>query len=308
MHDRQSPATLDQFYHSFPSETRCWRQLRRVRWPRGFRCPRCRHRRAHRLRGRGLWQCARCRYQASLIAGTLFQSTRVPLRTWFLAIFFVSRHKKGISALQFQRLTGLGSYKTAWMLLHKVRAALGSDPDRLLRGLVELDESFLGPKKVPGPRGRGARGKTPVAIAVENRGPHAGAVRLRALEVICQAELFPFVHEVIDPERTTLRTDGLSLYRGLPATGVRHRPRIQRTGRRAVKVLPWVHAVASNLKTWLRGTFHGVSPKHLPRYLDEFTYRFDGRWHEKDLFAWVLHRVTHTNPHPYRQIVAEGTE
>jgi transposase-like protein len=120
----KAPATLDEFYAMFPSEGRCWEVLRRVRWPHGFRCPRCEGRKAHRLRARGLWQCAVCRYQASLTAGSPFHGTRVPLRTWFLAMFFVARHKQGISALQFQRDAGLGSYKTAWMLLHKVRSTL----------------------------------------------------------------------------------------------------------------------------------------------------------------------------------------
>ena len=118
----KAPATLDGFYRTFPTERRCWEALRRVRWPDGFRCPRCEGSKAHRLRARGLGQCAGCRYPTSLTAGTPFHRTRVPLRTWFLAIFFVARHKKGVSALQFQRDAGLGSYKTAWTLMHKVRA------------------------------------------------------------------------------------------------------------------------------------------------------------------------------------------
>jgi len=99
----KAPATLDEFYRRFPTERRCWEVLRRVRWPDGFRCPRCEGRKAHRLRARGLWQCAGCRYQASVTAGTPFHGTRVRLRAWFLAMFFVARHKQGISALQFQR-------------------------------------------------------------------------------------------------------------------------------------------------------------------------------------------------------------
>jgi ribosomal protein L37AE/L43A len=121
----KAPATLDEFYRTFPTEQRCWETLRRLRWPDGFRCPRCEGCKAHRLRARGLWQCEACRYQASVTAGTPFHGTRVPLRTWFLAMFFMGRHKQGISALQFQRDAGLGSYKTAWTLLHKVRSTLG---------------------------------------------------------------------------------------------------------------------------------------------------------------------------------------
>ena len=301
------PATLDEFYAMFPSERRCWAYLQRMRWPRGFRCPRCEGRKAHRLRARGLWQCARCRYQASLTAGTVFHGTRVPLRTWFLAMFFVARHKKGISALQFQRTAGLGSYKTAWTLLHKVRSSLGPDPLFPLTGDVEVDETYLGSRQVAGPRGRGALGKTPVGIAVESRGPRAGKLRVAVLEHTSREDLQPFVRGAIDPRETTVHSDGWRSYRGLREAGVQHRVHMQGNPRRAAKILPWAHTVASNLKTWLRGTFHGVSPKHLPRYLDEFSYRFDRRWREGELFAFVLRRVTQGHPLPYGQLVAEGT-
>jgi transposase-like protein/ribosomal protein L37AE/L43A len=299
----KAPATLDEFYRMFPTEERCWEHLRRMRWPRGFRCARCRGRKAHRLRGRGLWQCAKCRYQASVTAGTPLHGTRVPLRTWFLAMF-VARHKKGISALQLQRDTGLGSYKTAWTLLHKVRSALGSNPLAPLRGDVEADETYVGRRQ---PRARYVRGgrMTPVGILVENRGVHAGRVRLERLPSVGTAELVGFVRRGIDENQATVRTDGFRSYGRLRELGIRHRPRVQRDPRRASKILPWVHLVASNLKTWLRGTFHGVSKKHLPRYLDEFSYRFDHRWREGDLFLFVLRRVSRAHPLPYRHLVAE---
>ena len=130
----KAPETLDEFYRTFSTERRCWQALRRLRWPDGFRCPRCEGRKAHRLRARGLWQCAACRHQTSLTAGTPFHGTRVPLRTWFLAIFFIARHKQGISARQFQRDAGLGSYKTAWTLLHKVRSNPGARSPLPARG------------------------------------------------------------------------------------------------------------------------------------------------------------------------------
>jgi len=303
----KAPITLDEFYAMFATERRCWEHLRRMRWPHGFRCPRCEGRKAHRLAARGLWQCAACRYQASLTAGTPFHGTRVPLRTWFLAMFFVARHKKGISALQLQRTAGLGSYKTAWTLLHKVRSTLGRNPLFPLTGHVEADETYIGPRRVQGPRGRGALGKTPVGIAVENRGPHAGKVRLAVLEGVSAEDVQPFVRGAIDAGQARVRTDGLPSYHGLREAGVRHRARVQGDSRRAAHLLPWVHTMASNLKTWLRGTFHGVSPKHLPRYLDEFSYRFDRRWREGELFAFVLRRVARGAPLPYRLLVAEGT-
>jgi ribosomal protein L37AE/L43A len=214
----RAPTTLDEFYRMFPTEHRCREVLRRVRRPHGFCCPRCERRKAHRLRTRGLWQCAVCRYQASLTAGTPFHGTRVPLRTWFLAMFFVARHKQGISALQFQRDTGLGSYKTAWTLLHKVRSSLAHNPLFPLEGEVEVDETYVGGYR-PGRNGRGV-GKTGVAIAVERRAKTAGSMRLTNL--------------------------------------------------------------------------------------DEFSYRFDRRWRETELFSFVRRRVAGGHPLPYRLLVAEG--
>ena len=149
----KAPATLHEFYRTFPSERRCWDVLRRLRWPGGFRCPRCEGRQAHRLRARGLWQCASCRYQASLTAGTPFHGTRVPLQTWFLAMFFVARHKPGISALPFQRDAGLDRYKTAWMLLHKVRAP----PWRTIRCSGVSATGSRAPSSTATPAARAAR-------------------------------------------------------------------------------------------------------------------------------------------------------
>ena len=117
-----TPATLLELCDRFPSEEACWTYLREVRWQKGFRCPRCHAKGTSVVSSRRLWQCRRCRHQVSITAGTIFHGTRIPLRKWFVAIFFLARHKQGISALQLQRDAGIGSYKTAWLLLHKLRA------------------------------------------------------------------------------------------------------------------------------------------------------------------------------------------
>ena len=146
------PETLIEFQEQFPNEEACWKALRLVRWPHGFECPHCGHRKSYPIARRRLEQCQSCRHQASLTAGTIFHKTRVPLRVWFLGIFFVARHKQGISALQFQRDTGLGSYQTAWSLLHKVRSALWHRAEHRLRGWVEADEAYVGSKRDRGLR------------------------------------------------------------------------------------------------------------------------------------------------------------
>lgn len=302
------PATIFEFQDEFPSERACWAYLRRLRWPGGFRCPRCAHRQSYFLERRRLEQCVACRYQASVTAGTIFHRTRLPLRVWFVAIFFVARHKQGISALQLQRDTGIGSYETAWTLLHKVRSALLPDPSRRLTGLVEADESYVGAPHERGKRGGRELGrKTLVGVAVENRGATAGAARLAVLEGITfEHDVGPFVRGAIDANHAVVRTDGLRSYQPLRQAGVRHDRRVQGDPARSVKLLPWSHVLFSNLKSWLRGTFHGVSQKHMRRYLDEFSYRLNQRWDEYALFGSILGRGLTSPPLPYALLVAES--
>ena len=300
------PATLLAFQSTFPDEAACWSYLRRARWPRGCRCPRCGHGRSYSLRARGLEQCRRCRYQVSLTAGTIFHNTRVPLRIWFLAIFFVARHKQGISALQLQRDTGLGSYRTAWLLLHKIRASLRRGPSELLHGLVEADETYLGaPYEKSRGGGRAAGRKTLVGLVVERR-RGCGRARLEVLESHGFREIGPFVRGAVEPGRTTLRTDGLDGYRPLAREGIRHERIVQGLDRsRAPQILPFSHMVFSHLKAWLRGTHRGVSRKHLSHYLNEFSFRFNHRARDETLADLVIGRILEHTPFPYSRLTAE---
>jgi len=254
------PETLIEFQEQFPDEASCWKAVRRLRWPRGFRCPRCAHGRSYPIVERRLEQCQRCRYQASMTAGTLFHKTRVPLRIWFLAIFFVARHKQGISALQLQRDTGLGSYETAWTLLHKVRSSLWHRAEDRLRGWVEADETYVGAERERGLRGGREIGhKTIVAVAVEQRRHTAGSVRLAVLEgVSFERDLGPFLRGAIDAHQAAVRTDGFSGYLALEEVGVTHDRHIQGPDRaRSAEILPWSHTIISNLKAWILGTSTG---------------------------------------------------
>jgi len=301
------PKTLQEFQAAFPDEESCWETLRKVRWPRGFVCPRCERREGCWISTRRLEQCRGCRTQCSVTAGTVFHGTRIPLLTWFWAIFFLARHKKGISALQLQRVTGIGSYETAWTLLHKLRSALGPRPEHRLKGLVEADECYVGGTERGLRGGRMLVGKTLVAGAVEQRKHSAGRARLAVLKGLTfEHDLGPFVRGVIDATHATVRTDGFQGDRRLSKVGVQHERVVQGPDpARSTEILPWVHRVFGNLKTWLRGTFHGVSGKHLPRYLAEFVYRFDRRWREGELFGFVLERAAQGEPFPYHRLVAE---
>jgi hypothetical protein len=301
------PKTVQEFQTAFPDEEACWDTLRRTRWPDGFVCPRCGEPGSSWISTRRLEQCRRCRYQCSVTAGTVFHRTRLPLLTWFWAIFFVARHKQGISALQLQRDTGIGSYGTAWALLHRLRSALRDRDDSRLGGLVEVDESYVGGPE-PGRRGgREVLNKSIVAVAVEQRAHTAGRARLSVVQGVSLAKhLGPFIQANVDTQRATVRTDGMPAYYGLPAMGIHHDRQVQGHPARSSEILPWAHTVFGNLKTWLRGTFHGVSGKHLPRYLDEFVYRFDRRWREGELFGFVLRRAARAEPLSFHRLVAEA--
>ena len=300
------PTTLLEFIERFPDEEACWRYVKAVRWPSGFRCPRCGVRRASYLTSRRLFQCCACRRQTSVTAGTVFHGTRTELRKWFLALFFFARHKQSISALQLQRDLGLGSYQTAWTMLHKLRSGLGRRTGQLLKGTVEADEAFVGGRRRGGrQRGRGSPNKTIVSGVVERRPHTAGALALMPVADNSWASLGPAVRGAIEGAHTTVVTDDWAGYWPLASQGVDHRPEVQGPPERAAELLPWAHVVISNLKTWLRGTFHGVSHKHLPRYLQEFTYRFNRRWREKELFFYLTRRAVQAKPLPYSRLVAE---
>ena len=236
--------------------------------------------------------------------GDGFPSHAKALRLWFVAIFFVGRHKTGISALQLQKDLGLGSYKTAWAWLHKLRSALPERPESRLTGLVEADETYVGAPHERGVLGRQHGAKSLVAAAVENRGERAGALRLQVLDAASKPELVGFLQAAIDPSRTTVKTDAWPGYGDLRQDGMKHKVVKQGHRSRAPKILPWSHIVFSNLKGWLRGTFHGVSRKHLPRYLQEFVYRTNRRWLEHDLFFYILRRAVQGKPLPWPRLTS----
>jgi transposase-like protein len=300
------PATVLGLCERFPDEEACWSYVKETRWPSGFVCPRCASRSASYLETRKLWQCRSCRHQVSVTAGTVFHGSRVALRKWFVAIFFLARHKQGISALQLQRDLGLGSYQTAWTMLHKLRSALGRRPGQLLKGLVEADEAFLGGPRSGGKRGRGAPNKTMLAVLVERREKSAGAAHIDVVPDGSFASLGPVIRGAIEAAATTVITDRHSGYAALGDQGVHHEAHVVNTPERADAILPWVHVVISNLKAWLHGTFRGVSPKHLRRYLLEFTYRLNRRGIADRLFFFLLRRAVEGRPLPYHRLKAEA--
>jgi len=268
------PRTLREFQHWFGSEDACRAYLVHLRWPDGFRCPRCQHEKAW-LTSRQVYHCQQCGGQTSVTAGTIFQDTRKPLRLWFEAIWYLVNQKNGVSALGLQRMLGFSRYETVWGWLHKLRTAMVRPGRECLSGTVEVDETFMGGPRT-GKRGRGAAGKTLVLIAVEDRGPHLGRIRLRRVVDATAPSLLAAGQAGVE-QGSVVRTDGWRSYTALPPAGYRHVV-VRQTAEVGENLLPLVNRVAALLKRWLQGTHQGaVRPSHLDYYLDEFTFRFNRR-------------------------------
>lgn len=304
------PASWPAFEEWFPDDDACGAYLVGLRWPDGFVCPACGGGDAWET-GRGLWMCAACGRQTSVTAGTIFDRTRYPLRTWFAAVWFVCAQKNGTSALGLQKALGLGSYQTAWAWLHKLRRAMVR-PDRDLLGgpelAVEVDQTFIG-GRADATRGR-YDSKVEVTLAVERRHPKGlGRVRMATIDSTDRKrEIFHFASHSIAPG-SVLYTDGDPLYRNITdELDVIHEPiALVHATDPAHALLPAVHRVAALLKRWLAGTLHhGQSVAHLDYYLDEFTFRFNRRTSTSRglLFYRLLQQATHTDPHPYTELLA----
>ena len=298
------PRTFRELEAWFPDESSCLAYLARLRWPDGFVCPSCRATKAWQL-SRGLWRCASCRRETSLTAGTIFAATKLPLKTWFAAVWYVTNQKLGVSALGLQHALGLGSYETAWAMLHKLRRAMVRPSRDRLSGELEVDESYIG-GVAPGKPGRGAEKKTAVAIAVEKRGSGMGRIRLARISDTSTDSLLPFIEDAIDAG-SVLYTDGHKGYRPLARAGYLHQPTsIWTSGDPGHVVMPRVHRVSSLLKRWLLGTHQGaVRPQQLDYYLDEFTFRFNRRSssHRGLLFYRLLEQAVQLEHVPLAAIV-----
>jgi len=271
------PANLIEFIDWFPTDEACFQYLEVVRWPIGFRCPKCESQQYWPVRGKTLKECAGCHYQTSVTAGTIFEGTRKSLRLWFFTMWLATAEKNGISAMGLQRELGFSRYETAWTWLHKLRRAMVRPGRDRLSGLVEIDETYVG-GNAKGFRGRGAEKKYVVVIAAEEKPEGIGRIRLRRIPNASGKSLLSFVQDVVEPG-STIRTDGWRGYNRLSTMDYNHDVvNVSRSEEMVTELLPNVHRIASLLKRWLLGTHQGtVGGKHLDYYLDEFTFRFNRR-------------------------------
>ncbi len=299
------PRSLIAFQRRFPDEAACAAYLVAMRWPEGFRCPACEHRRAWRLETKPwTFECAACAKQTSVTAGTIMHGSKLRLHVWFWAAYLMATHSNGISAMQLWKQLGLGSYKSAWLLCAKLRRAM-VDPERNpLSGLVEIDETTINQRTrndLPaGGHGRSHEGKLAIAGAVEIVGQGPGRIRLAPVRDYSADSLHAFIENATAPGAVA-RTDGWSAYAGAP--GVRHEPHV--IGAMAAHlVLPWIHRVFANLKTWALGVYHGLRPQHLQSYLDEFVFRFNRRHVRHAAFRSLLGLGLRAKPLTYKMLIA----
>jgi predicted RNA-binding Zn-ribbon protein involved in translation (DUF1610 family) len=299
------PTSLIEFQAAFGTEAACAAYLAEQRWPNGFVCPACGSLRAWVLKTKAhTYECADCGRQTSVTAGTILHDSKLPLTTWFLAAFLIATHSNGLSARQLQFMLGLGSYRTAWMLAGKLRRAM-VDPQRApLSGRIEADESTLPLRTKDDPPagggGRSLEGKMAIAGAVEISDGVVGRLRLQVIDDYSAETLHAFRTGAAAPG-SELRTDGWSGYPGAP--GLDHDPHVVGTMAAHV-ILPTIHTVFSNVKSWAKGVYHGLRRPHLQSYLDEFVFRFNRRRTPHAAFRSILRIAAAIKPVPYNMLIS----
>ena len=300
MKKRYQDISLTRFQRRFRTEAACRERLFKLRWPDGFVCPVCGDRRYYDLPKRNLLQCKACGRQTSVTAGTVMHRTRTSLRVWFWAIYLVANDKRGLSALQLSKKLEV-SYYVAWTMLHKIRTAMTArDSAYELRGIIEMDESFFGSGAGGDKCGRGTK-KTPVIIEASTAEAAVGFARMRVVDHVDKETIAAIVRRDV-AEGQTIRTDGWRAYAVVEENGHQHDRRVGLSPKEVKDVLGWVHTLASNAKSYLLGTFHGIGKKHLQGYLDEFCYRFNRRKWEAQIFERLVTACVHSKGITYSEL------
>jgi len=316
MAKRYRERSLLEFQKEFSTEETCAQHLRKMRWPDGFRCPRCGHAEAWFISTRNILDCKSCRAKISLTAGTIFHKTRTPLVKWYWLVYHMAMDKVGVSISEMQRVLEIRDYKTAWLMAHKVRKAMADrDAGYSLAGLVEMDDSFFGPKGRR--RGRGSERKSTVLCAVslyrDRRGEEKpGFAHMQVVDNASASTIQSFLERLGYGAKTVeskdlleaIRTDGWRSYgKATKGTNLSHYKVVLRDPKTAGRLLPWVHRVISNAKAVIRGAHRGVSEKHLQSYLSEICYRFNRRFWERELFDRLIKACASAETITYSKLV-----
>lgn len=305
----QPGLSMVKFIEQYGSQRQCERALEAARWPSGFRCPNCSDTRYSFFErgGRGHWQCCRCRKQTTVTAGTIFDSSKVPLTSWYLAMHLLTQSKNNVSALELKRHLGV-SYPTAWLLKHKLMEVMAQrEESRVLAGRVEIDDAYLGGERPrqAGRAGRGSENKIPFVVAVETTDD--GKPRRVCFEPIrfIKKDIQAWANRRLAADATVYSDSLPSMKAGLALEITNHHA--IRTGRgRASALHPEfqaVNIVLGNLKTAISGTYHAFDfAKYAPRYLAEVAYRFNRRFDLKSILPRLITASAQTGAFPLSQI------
>jgi len=305
--DEKYPRHFQEFLAQFPDERSCWQYLIDIRWSEGYVCQYCGSKR-YWLTSKHKIHCSNCEKEFSITSGTIFQETKKPLLLWFHIMWWVVAQKTGASAYNLMDFMGFGSYKTAWLWLHKLRRAMVRPGRDKLSGQIEVDETYIGGEESgTGNTGRGATEKCLVIVATECIEKKIGRVRFRIIPEASSENLIPFIEDSIEKGSIVI-TDGWSGYKPLGNSKIYTHvvKTIKGSGKEAHELLPHVHLVNSLVKRWINGTHQGkISAKHLEYYLDEFAFRFNRKmstYRGKLFFRLMQHAVT-TMPTTFDEII-----
>jgi transposase-like protein len=310
---QEYPKTIMEFAQQFHNDEVCLKYLIESRWPDGFICPHCRQKGGWWLEKYARFECKKCHKQVSPLAGTLLHRSHLPVHLWFWAAYLVTTHTPGMSAVQLQRQLGVSKIDTAWFLLHRLRQGMLNVERAPLSGLIEADETHIGgPAK--GKKGRGvreAKHKTLIGGAVEvltyldksgKVQKKSGRLRLQILKSASEEEIGKFIRANI-ALGSTIKSDGWKGYSANALAGYHHHREVQGRPQKAHEIAPQIHQVFSNLKAWLIGIHHGVDPKYLQSYLDEFVFRFNRRGHPMSAFRSLFEILMIKQPIMLRTLI-----
>ena len=294
--------SLLELFNEYGTEDQCRQSLFNWRWPDGFICPDCGSTRYCSLKSRNIYQCNHCHHQTSVISGTIFANTNLPLTKWFLAIHLVTQSKTGVSALELRRQIGV-SYNTAWSMKQKIMQVMKErDDSRPLSGTIQLDDVYWGGERHGGSRGRGSENKTPYVVAVStNEAGHPVAMSMTVIKGFRLTEISKWAQQHLQPGSHVV-SDGLACFAAVKDAGCVHERIVTGGGYKSVtkEEFTWVNTMIGNVKNAVIGTYHAIGAKHLPRYLAEFCYRFNRRFQLEDMLPRFVYIALRTPPMPNR--------
>ena len=298
----QKGLSMAEFVGLYGSEDQCHAALVQMRWPDGFKCPKCGAKRHSYLASKRLFQCTACRVQTSARSGTIFHKSRTPLTKWFLAMHLMASSKNDIAALELARQLDV-KWDTAWLIKQKLMEVMRQrNSIYKLAGDIQIDDAYLGGEKT-GKRGRGAANKTPFVIAVQTRDGRPIYAQMRTIAAFTKEAIKGYAVRSIASGSRVL-SDGLGCFDGIAEAGLKHIVKITGGGRPKGSDFNWVNTGLGNVKSAITGTLHSCDPQHAPRYLAAFEWRYNRRFNLRENLRRLARAAVTIAPQPRRTIIA----